>query len=67
MVQKIGTAAYRLELPPGAQIHPIFHVSVLKKAAKGVNVSTELPQVSDEGITKVAPVSVLERRQIKHG
>lgn len=65
ILQKVG--AYKLELPADAPIHPVFHVSMLKKFAKGVSVSGSLPQVIDDGTVKVAPQATLDRRMIKRG
>ena len=50
MLQKIGTVEYKLELPSSSRVHPIFHVSCLKKViGKNLPVQTIFPELDEEG------------------
>lgn len=65
VLQKIGTMTYKLDLPAVSSIHPVFHVSLLKHIAKGANVLTKLPQLTDNGKVKVALAAILDKREIR--
>jgi hypothetical protein len=50
VLQKIGTMAYKLELSASSRVHPVFHVSCLKKViGDKIPVQTILPELDDEG------------------
>jgi hypothetical protein len=57
---KIGATAFKLKLPSGSKVHPVFHVSLLKKV-KGnqTNVSSTLPP---ENVSMQEPEMILDRR-----
>lgn len=66
IIQKIGTVAYKLQLPDDAKIHPVFHVSLLKrKLGQNMTAQSTLPPVSPDGNLQMEPVAVLNRRMIK--
>ena len=49
VLQKIGTMAYKLELPASLRVHPIFHVSCLKKfIGENIPVQKILPELDEE-------------------
>src|SRR4051812_4090224 len=46
---KINDVAYKLQLPPQATVHPVFHVSLLRRALLlGMHVKTQLLHCSDD-------------------
>lgn len=63
VIQKIGSLAYKLELPDHVKVHPIFHVSLLKKYVSNPNhVLQETFKLRDDGSLKIEPEVVLDRR-----
>jgi len=62
ILQRIGAVAYRLKLPDHAQIHPVVHVSQLKRhVPPQVEVSTDLSTVCTDPDDLVSPVAIVER------
>jgi hypothetical protein len=58
VLNRVGSVAYKLDLPASSKIHPIFHVSQLKKAISPTTAVAQLPQ-SLEGLQ--IPEKILQR------
>lgn len=66
ILEKVGQVAYKLALPANSMIHPVFHVSLLKrKLGSNVVPEKQLPAVDLQGAFQVEPVEVLDRRLVK--
>eukprot|EP00253_Pinus_taeda_P017270 PITA_17270 len=62
VLQKIGTMAYKLELPAASRLH-LFHVSCLKKViGDKLPVQPILPKLDKEGKIILEPEAVIETR-----
>jgi hypothetical protein len=63
VLQKIGTMAYKLELPAYSRVHPVFHVSCLKKViGDKILVQTIFPELDEEGKIILEPEVITDTR-----
>ena len=59
VLQKIGTMAYKLELPASSRVHPVFPVSCLKKViGENIPVQTIFLELDEEGKIILEPKAV---------
>lgn len=68
ILHKVGNVAYKLQLPAGSRIHPVFHVSLLQKVIGNLLQSTsDLPSIDDEGVLILKPDYIVDARWLKRG
>jgi hypothetical protein len=67
-LERIGNAAYKLELPEESQIDLVFHVSQLKPFFPDYTlVFSDLPQVAELDAKDLVPDKILDTRMVKKG
>ncbi|GMI95803.1 hypothetical protein HRI_003249600 [Hibiscus trionum] len=67
IIARIGKVAYKLKLPDDSKVHPVFHVSQLKKRIGAELTQPELPVIDHDGSISKEPVRILDRRIGRRG
>jgi hypothetical protein len=63
VLQKIGTMAYKLELPTSSRVHLVFNFSCLKKViGDKILVQTILLELDEEGKIILEPEAITDTR-----
>jgi hypothetical protein len=64
ILKHVGQVAYQLSLSSHSKLHPVFHVSCLKKViGTKCQTQTNLPELDEEGSIWLHPEAVLDQRE----
>ena len=68
ILERVGSVAYKLDLPEGNMIHPVFHISQLKPFVPDCTpVFDTLPVTTDLEAAAAVPDKIIDRRLVKKG
>ncbi|GLT61286.1 hypothetical protein SLA2020_340050 [Shorea laevis] len=63
IIKKVSPVAYKLGLPQESRVHPVFHISLLKRHLGSKHIACpHLPEVLEDGRMSPKPQAVLETR-----
>jgi transposase InsO family protein len=66
ILAEVGPVAYKLQLPPGWRVHPVFHVSLLKACKPGTRLGVQPPPEVVDGEVEYEVEAILTARTSHH-
>ncbi|CAN0843597.1 hypothetical protein LINGRAHAP2_LOCUS3930 [Linum grandiflorum] len=68
ITERLGPVAYRLGLPEGSRVHPVFHVSLLRRCNTiNPSPSSDIPPITDNGSLLLQPEAIIDTRWTRCG
>jgi hypothetical protein len=62
VLKRVGQVGYQIAFPSHSKLHPVFHVSCLKKViGPKCQIQTNLPELAEEGSIWLQPEAVLDQ------
>jgi hypothetical protein len=64
VLKRVGQVTYQLALPSQSKLHPVFHVSCLKKViGTRCQIQTNLPELAEERSIWLQPEAILDQHE----
>ena len=67
IIARVGSVAYKLQLPSISKIHHIFHIFQLRKHVGQQPYQATLLEIDDQGLLAAEPIGVLDKKFGKRG
>jgi len=66
IIGKVGVVSYKLQLPDATKIHPVFHISQIKKVVRDYDVESSLPFELEDELDEIEEPEAILAARVSH-